>query len=526
MSIFSKSTESQSKIMSSDVNNPTELPDDQDDTIVTTKRKIPKQSIRSIVVFAIVIGGIITFIFLGVIFRPQTNSTISGGIILPAVVEYAGIKNISGKRFTGIEATRTYKNNELIEEVKRVLLANGLPADIFKLNVPSDKNIAVLLKREFKIYHDNHGEFEQLRKEPVFVNGTVNSNVLLQTEEVFARANPKRLLMRQMLDDDEQVAYSFEMVTIEGIGETPDISSAGYLDDYVLLEEYAAAYAVRDGKIRDAIISIAYVFRLAQLAAEVPSLPVRFIAAEIRLKALDMIQNVVFAKTFSEEDLRELYLILLEQLDTWSAEANTFAGYRASGMKTFNLILSLGIEYAFEKSELEELLKRDKDRFEYRINQNWAWDQSFFLQSMQKIIGVCKLPYFERKDVLDEIAKKLNAQYDTPDELITSYFLLREVPRYMQFYALERTKCEIAALAMAHSLKDSTGVADLAKQTIEDFKQEPMTGKPYFIKQIVNESNPKIDIVWGSYFTNIKPFKVPDYSKKENKENKEDKEKE
>ncbi|MDR1479031.1 MAG: hypothetical protein LBJ00_08815 [Planctomycetaceae bacterium] len=479
------------------------------------KRNAHPSTRSMILVCSLMFGAVFCVILVGIFYVPPKTSSISGGVILPAVVEYAGIKNISGKRFAGMESTRTYQNTELIGEIKKVLQSTGLPADIFKLNVPSDKNVAVLLKREFKIYHDNHGEIEQLRKEPVFIDGAVNLNALSQSEEVLSRVDPKRLAIRKMLDDDEQAAYSFEMVNIDGIGDTPDISSAGYLDDYILLEEYTAARAIRDGKIREAIIAAAYVLRIAQLTAEVPSLPVRFIAAQTRLKGLDMIQNIVFAKSFSEMDLRELYLIIQEQLEAWCSESKVLAGHRASGMKTFNLILALGIDYAFESSELEELAKRDKDRFDYRINQNWAWDHVFFLQSMQTLIGGCEFPYFERKDRIDKIFQVLQDKYDTPDELIASYFLLREVPRYMQFFALERTRYEVAALSMAHSLKYSNGVAQYAAETIKDCTKEPLSGKPYHIRQIVNESEPKINIVWGSYFGNVKPFTVPDYSVKE-----------
>ncbi|MDR1053300.1 MAG: hypothetical protein LBL39_03915, partial [Planctomycetaceae bacterium] len=474
------------------------------------------QSTQSLVIIcSLMIAFVVCVILVGIFYKSPVTSSISGGIILPMIVEYDGIKNIPGKRFAGIESTRTYKSSELAGEIKKVLQATGLPGDIFKTNVPPDKNLAVLLKREFKIYRDNRGEFEQLRKEPVFIDGKVNNDVLSQADEVLSRVDSKRLSVRKMLEDDEQVAYSFEMVNIEGIGDTPDISSAGYLDDYILLEEYAVARAVRDGKIREAIIAIAYVLRLAQLTAEVPSLPVRFIAANTRLKGLDMIQNVVLSKSFTEADLRELYMVVIEQLETWSAESKTFIGHRASGMKTFNLILALGIDYAFENTELEELTKRDKDRFEYRINQNWAWDHVFFLQSMQSLIGECKYPYYKRKDRIDKIFQVLREKYDTPEDLITSYFLLREVPRYMQFFALERARYELAALSMANSLKYSTGVTEYAAESIKSYEKEPITGTLYHIKQIVNESEPKIDIVWGSYFGNMKPFKVPDYSLKE-----------
>jgi hypothetical protein len=470
------------------------------------------------VILFLFIGGMIACIALiRLFYKSPASSSVSGGIILPAVVDYAGIKNIAGKRFAGIETTRTYQNGELTDEVKKVLQASGLPSDVFKLDVPPDKNLAVLLKREFKIYHDNHGEIEQLRKEPIFINGVVNDKALLAADDVLSRIDPKRLLVRQMLDDDEQVAYSFEIINIDGIGETPDISSAGYLDDYVLLEEYAVAKAIRSNKIRDAVIGIAYIFRIAQLTAEVPSLPVRYVAAQTRLKALDLVQNTVFAKSFAEEDLRELFLILIEQLDTWTLESKAFIGYRASGMKTFNLILAMGIDYAFENSELEELAKRDKDRFEYKINQNWAWDHVFFLRSMQTIIGSCEQPYFERRDVVEKILHTLQEKYDTPEDLITSYFLLRETTRFMQFYAFERTRCEVATLAMAYSLRYSEGVSEYAEKAIKDYSKELMTGKPYHIRQIVNESEPKINIVWGSYFGNMKPFTTPDYSKKNNK---------
>ncbi|MDR2346443.1 MAG: hypothetical protein LBE18_10280 [Planctomycetaceae bacterium] len=514
---------SSSQILSGGKIDINKLPDNSDNDITipnNVKRKSSQSTKPLIVICTLFVAGIITCsILVGLFYESPKNSSISGGIILPAVVEYAGIKNIPGKRFTGIETTRTYQNRELTGEIKKVLQASALPGDIFKLKVPSDKNLAVLLKREFKIYHDNRGEFELLRKEPIFINEKVNDNALLQAEEVLERVDQKRLSVRKMLDDAEQTAYSFEIINIDGIGETPDISSAGYLDDYIILEEYAIARAIRAGKIRDAVIAIAYIFRIAQLTADVPNLSVRYAAAQTRLKAIDLVQNVVFAKSFEEEDLSELFLIILEQLETWSEESKTFIGYRASGMKTFNLILALGIEYAFENSELDELAKRDENRFEYKINQNWAWDHVFFLESMQKIIGECEQPYYMRRDVIEKILHTLGEKYDTPDELITSTFLLRDIPRFMQFYAVERTKCEIAALAMAHSLKNSKSTAKETANVIKMFSKELMTGKPYQIKQIINETEPKIKIVWASYFGNLKPFKVPDYSTNETSQN-------
>jgi hypothetical protein len=483
-------------------------------TPIKSKRKTDSSSAPMIILCVFMIGMITCILVISWFYKSPSGAIISGGVILPAVVEYAGIKNIPGKRFTGIETTRTNQNRELTDEVKKVLQAKGLPADIFKLDVPPDKNLAVLLKREFKIYRDNPGEIELLRKQPIFIDGKVNDQALLAADEALTRLEPKKLAVRQMLDDDNEVAYSFEIINIEGIGETPDISSAGYLEDYVLLEEYAIAKAIRTNKIRDAVIAIAYVFRITQLTAEIPSLPVRHVAATTRLKAIDLVQSIVFSKSFAEEDLRELFMIILEQLDTWCPESKTFAGYRASGMKTFNLIAAMGIDFAFEKSELDELEKRDKDRFEYRINQNWTWDHVFFLESMQTIIGSCNEPYYKRKEFIESILNKLQEKYNTPEELITSNFLLREAPRVMQYYAFERTKCEVAALTMAYSLRNSQGMSEYAEKTIESYTKELMTGKPYHIRQIVNETQPKINVVWGSYFGNMKPFVVPDYSKK------------
>jgi hypothetical protein len=459
--------------------------------------------------FALVI---LLCVVLGVRYKRLTDVPITGGIFLPERVDFGGIKNVPGKRFAGIEATRTYQNDELIGEIKKVLQASSLPGDVFKKEIPSDKNIALYLKREFRMYHDNHGELEHLRKQSVFVDGKVNEESLREGEEVLSRVDYKRLTVRKLLDD-EAVAFSFEIVRSEEFGDVPDISAAGYLDDYLLLEEYAIGRALRDGNISNAVISIAYIFRIAQLVAEVKSLPVRFQAAKIRTRCVELMQNIVFAKSFSESDLKELYAIVLEQLDTWCPESNAFIGYRASGMKVFNMVLSYGIDYAFEPSELEELARRDKDRFSYRINSNWAWDHVFFLKSMQTIIGDCKVPYYQRVERLDIILRELKEKYNTPEDLIVSNFLLREVPRYMQYYAMERTKCELVALTMAHSLKYSQDISETVNKTIDAFRLEPMTGKPYYIRHIVNEQEPKVDIIWGSYFGNLKPFRIPDYSK-------------
>lgn len=509
--------------------------------IVEDRRKKPKSTLKKgkkkeetdwsakvvLLVGSFVTACILVYALFGMIThranKPPTRR-IAEDSILPAVVRYGG-EDIPGKSFVGLEATRTDRNPELIDEVKKVIDSGGAPSEVFKNDVPQDTNIAGELRRQFEIYRQNPGELESLRRENPYLDDKVDPTAVRNVSDILERTEPKRLQIRQMLNNKD-ACFSFEFITLPpdptqpDLGEIPETGAVDFLSDYALLEEYAVARSLLNGDIRSAMESLAYIFRLAQLAAEVKNPGIRIQAGQIRLHALEVLQVVVLDSNLKETDLAYLYAMLQEQLDYWTPDAEAWIGDRASGMKVYNLILQYGLDVALEPDEIEEMqLRGIYESMKRNLNKTLASDQIFYLRSMQLIVDSCQRPFYQRLDTLNLIDGQLREAQGTPDETIIAEFLLRGIRDRMFFCAQDRTKCEMAALAMATSLKNTKitfrssepRTAINPKETIEMLILTPLYGKKYEVRQIRDDDN-KRPMVWVSYLGNLKPFRVLDFS--------------
>lgn len=436
---------------------------------------------------------------------------------LPSTVRYGG-EELPGKTFVGMEAVRTDRTPELVDEIKRVIGEEGMPSDVFRNDVPPEKNLAEGLSREFKIYQENSGELERLRREVPYDEWKIDKETLDRVSDVLERVEPKRQDIRSMLNQAD-VCFSFEFVHDPVLGELPDTEASGFLADYMLLEEFAAARALIEGKPTAATESLAYIFRLAQLASEVKNPGIRTKAAQIRLHGLDIMQAVVLDPNFRRSDLVYLYTMLREQLDAWTPDVAAWIGDRASGMKVYNMVIQYGVDDALEPDEIEEMSRRNL----VTLNMKGKWvlndygslgrDQVFYLKSMQEVIDSCQKPFPQRLPVLNRITDRVRAAQGTEAETVIAEFLLRGIRELMQYCAQDRVKCETAVLAMATSLKDTAAPAERAsiEKTLQTLTLDPLYGKKYEVRRIPNDREPKIDVVWVSYFGNLKPFRVPDY---------------
>jgi hypothetical protein len=303
------------------------------------------------------------------------------------------------------------------------------------------------------------------------------------------------------------------------------------------LEEYAVARALLDGNIDDAVDCLSYIFRVAQLAAEVRSPEVRSKAARIRRHALDVTQTVVLHPKFQKKNLIKLYDILQEQLETWTNDAEAWIGDRASGMKIYNLVAQYGPEEVLEPDEINELRQRgllaeaeekpetsktsrsQKSKsilFQTKTitssvkltskldkEEELAKDQVYYLRTMKSVIDECRKPYYQRRALLDRVYEELRRLRNTSEEPILASLLLRGVSELMEYIAFDRTECETAFLAMSFSLKRPS----------DQYELDPLYGKKYETRQMVNPKEPKIPIVRTAYSNSLKPFCVPDYSR-------------
>jgi len=462
-------------------------------------------SSQGTLVFGGALGMIIVLYALLGVCRPSKppRQSYSESPSLPKTVEIDG-QTMDGQLFVDMETTLSLKDEQLRAEIKQVADAGGLPAEVFVDDVPSEMNIAHELNKLFRIYKDNPGELERLRAGRTSGEWNIPNEALKQVSEILTRVESRRLNIRSMLER-ENVCFSFEFTeTPQGL--IPDTDGADFMEDYVLLEEYAIAQSLQDGNVDAAVECLSYIFRLAQLAAEVRSVEVRTKAGRIRRHALDITQTVVLDPNFRKKHLVDLYEILKEQLEHWVDDAEAWIGDRAGGLKVYNLVARFGPERALEPNELDEMDQwgllegYTKQR---NLAQVIAKDQVFYLQKMQSVIDECRQPFYQRKAFLNRIYDDPRRRKG-PEEPIIAGFLLRGISDLMEYIAFDRTECEAAFLAMSASLRRPVPAGQ--------FEFDPLYGKKYETRQMLNSAEPKIAIVRTSYSNSRKPFRVPDYS--------------
>ncbi|MDR1964177.1 MAG: hypothetical protein LBQ50_10395 [Planctomycetaceae bacterium] len=497
----------------------------------TKHRKI---NVKSTYLAGLILSAVVLFYVVSTIQRqyrfrerePQNDSS----SILPKILKFGGEK-IPGEMFLGMETARFEKDHELIDEIKKIIAQKETPSEIFKNNVSDGINIATTLNHAFSA--ENPEELKILRDAaPKGNEWSLDKETLEKLGEILTRFEPKRLAIRQMLQQPKTCFY-FIFNQDRETGETIDVQAADYLEDYLLLEEYAIAQSLWDGNMEDALDSLVYVFRMAQLAAEVGIPAVRSSAALIRLRAVDVMQAIVLHPKFSKRYLAGLYEMIREQLENWTPDRTVWVADRASGLKTYHRILQSGLEAALTPGEIKELEERGRLVFIPRkqkkrpndsaasttntkeeeikelvlLKENFfethVADEIFYLKSMQKVIDECKKPFYQRLAVLTDINNDVLDRMNKETEPIIAVLLLRGIVPLMRLYAQDRAGCETAFLAMSVSLE---------KPEPATLITNPFSAEKYKVNRIQDEKNPNRQLVQVPSPDNRQPFRVPDYS--------------
>lgn len=493
--------------------------------------KKQKLSTKSIFFIVVVLFVVVTYYVVAMLQRYHVREIRSNSLLIsPKTVKFGG-EMISGEMFRGIETARFEKDRKLIDEIKKVIAQKEMPSEIFKDKSKENANIALTLNDVFRL--DNDEELKILQAAaPKEDKWNITNETLEQLEDTLTHFELKRLTIRNVLSQPNTCFY-FIFEQDEEFGEIVDVRAADYLEDYLLLEEYAIARSLRDGRIEEALNSLVYIFRIAQLASEAAVPAVRSSAAQIRLRAIDVMQAIVLDAKFNKRYLGGLYGMMQEQLKHWTPDRAVWIADRASGMKTYHRILQYGLEAALTPKEIEDLENRgllvfisrkqkkrknnsaaennndsenDETKETILLKNNFfnthIADEIFYLQSMQKIIDDCKKPFYQRIPILDEINDELLNKMDKGQELVIAEILLRGIVRLMRLYAQDRAGCEIAFLAMSISLE---------KPTAPSLITNPFSEEEYNIDQTKDEENPNKKFIQVSSSGNRLPFCVPDY---------------
>jgi hypothetical protein len=494
---------------------------------------------KSILIAAVILFIIFTCYIVSALQRHhRVQETRSDSLLIsPKTLKFGG-EEVSGTMFRGMETARFEKDKELVAEIKKIIDQNETPSEIFKNSPPGNVNVATALNNAFRL--ENNEELNILRNAaPKGEEWGISDETLDQLSEILARFETKRLNIRNILNRPDSCFY-FIFEQDEEFGEIIDLQAADYLEDYLLLEEYAIAEALRSGRIEDALDSLVYVFRIAQLTAMIGVPAARSQAALIRLRAVDVMQTIVLHPKFNKRYLNGLYAMIREQLEHWTPDRMVWVADRASGLRTYHRILQYGLDAALTPAEINDLEKRDllvfierkqkkrkknttdnKNENEKEENEiketillknnflrGHISDETLYLRSMQKVIDVSEKPFYQRhsvlSEVIDEVVRAMDQKESAP---VIAEILLRGIVESMRLHAQDRAACEMAFLAISVALE---------KPSFVSLTSNPFSEKGYEANQIEDADNPKKKYIQVSFPDNRKLFRVPDYRAKKN----------
>ena len=406
-------------------------------------------------------------------------------------------------RFAGAETFRHVRSPELIEEVKKLVEQNGLPADIFVDNIPQETNIALALDSLFHEYYLREpNDLQKLWEASPIDDWEVDKQALDRIADILVQFDVKRRVIRNMLRQTRTTRFYYifdyrdSLGTIVLSGTPVNTSASKYLADYALLEEYVVAQSLLEGNIDAAMEALAFIFRIAYLATKLENVGVRGDAALVRLRTFKVMQRVVLDPQFNRNHMAFLRDMLLEQYENWTSEYVTWFGDRASGISLYHRILLDGAENALEEREFNLLNERGVwNTFSRNFRRNHESDAVFYLRSMQKILDVSDRPFVDRQDVLRQIDRDIFLQKDTMGEFFVANILLKDIENLMRIFAKDKSALSRAIVVIQQSLGQGN----------TDGYRDPFTGEPYEVRRVDGRLS-----VSAENFPH--PFRVPIYA--------------
>lgn len=446
---------------------------------------------------SLVLGGILVciIILLGIVGRcnPRDDRSTQTPIefhTVPKTVVY-GNESVDGVLFTGIESTRKVNDPDLVSEITELIKSQELPHDVFAGNIDESKDVAAVLNRNFEFFVENNRDFQKLASEIPVGDWTIPADALRKVDDILNRNAIHRNEIRQVLELPD-AAFGFDFVETED-GPVPNPDTPDMLRNYMILEEYAVAHALAVGDLLEAVESLKYIFRIAELSSRLPNIAVRVRAVQIRQKGLNILQTLLLDRRCGALEQGLFLEFFTRTLAHWPKDGVAWNGERARGMQVYEWVRRRGLEDVLDEAAIADLERRGVlDRVLENLPKTLNGDQVYYLKAMKFLIAECTKPYYQRTNALRTITDELQSVHGKPEEPVVAGFLLGSVRQNMQTQAVDRAQIEacVIALSLAGGLPEPP------------HRLEPIFGKPYQI----DRGETRIHVAFHS---SVKPFIVP-----------------
>ncbi len=254
-----------------------------------------------------------------------------------------------------------------------------------------------------------------------------------------------------------------------------DVSLVDVFEVCNRLEALVAAEHLADDRPEEAVEPLLAMFRATAILSTRRHVVPRLGAAQLRAEAIRVMEAIAQHPATSRDVLLALREIVAGQLAHWPPDADAWIGDRAMGLHTYEVVRDGRILSLLTQSEIDKMQRDESlEEFATTVTDNVDEDESFYLTSMRRIIAACDEPYFQRKEVLQEVRHELNARRDTSlYPTVAAMLLMEDIERGHRLQARDRALCEAWLLA----LSAATG------ESLPPLKVNPEAGEPYVIRE-------------------------------------------
>jgi hypothetical protein len=265
----------------------------------------------------------------------------------------------------------------------------------------------------------------------------------------------------------------FQLPVDHSLGLSADTTYLDAIEIGHRLEGLHAAGLLAAGHPESAIEPLRLMLRASEVLAGENSIVSRGAGAMRRGEALQVLEGIAQHPAATPSVLRQLKMLLDQQLERWPADTNAWIGDRAQGLHTYELVRGGYLLSLFTYDEVREY--RDEigiDKLAEAVANNIDQDELFYLQTMRDVIDACQKPHYERGAIFRQIENNLELLRGRDTyPFIADQLLLLQLEQGSRVMALDRARCEAWALA----LHIANGNAP-AESTIN-----PLTGDEFFV---------------------------------------------
>ena len=423
--------------------------------------------------------------------------------------------------FVGLDATIKANNAKINAELSLIIDDGASSTHLMNIGVPKENDLALLMREEFRGINWET-DLPTLRRYIARKPWQVGFLEVKSVRPLLSLHDTKREKIREMLDNpdvDMQLAYHLDQY-----GFAVEKKDRDNLWAYVHLEEYELARALigltlqeiqelnappdqTNPNLTQALKTLQYIMKAAEIASRQKEMNLRFDAAYIRENALDTLQSLVNNPRFGLHDAKSVLDMLDEQLATWPSDRFAFEGERASAV------------WLYEQTRRGRLLDNIADQdiatlqqlgsladVERLVMRHIDADELYYLARMSEVIFTCRERYFERTPLLSQWEHELEVMKGDLNSypILAGTVLLRDVRTIRYRLAADRARTEAWSLVLRVALRQPSDHAAV----------HPITGQPY---HITVETNPNLHsqhktVITVRWLETEEPITVPGYA--------------